>query len=173
MMNGLFPGFYANIILRQRMELHAINTPGDPFRSQAAIDLYSILVPIALAGTPGTLHVSEKTILLLARTARIGAAMEGARDSIEAVHVLHERWYEVSASYLRDFEEALYLHDIKFADRGPIVIIAAISIPHGPECGPIANCRFASDVGHHDTSRYAQLAARVGLEVCALRLDAS
>jgi hypothetical protein len=65
-----------------------------------------------------------------------------------------------------------HLHDVEFACGWPVEL-AAEGVAEGPESWPVPDCCLARNVGPHDISQYAHLAAGLSLEILTVGLDAS
>lgn len=138
------------LALADAVELLAVHVPAQLVGADAAVPFEAVGVHRRLAGRPRAGAVGADPVGLVARPARVGAAVQDAPDRVEPVDVLH---------------------DVELADRRPVLVVPPVRGSQGPERRPVAEGLVAGDVGHLDASLDAQDAAVGGLEVGALGLD--
>src|SRR6185369_2040622 len=109
--------------------LDAVDVPADLLRRGAAVPLDRVGVEGALQRRVEAAAVVADAVLLVARPARRAAAVQRAPHGVDALHVLH---------------------DVDFADAGPVPVVAEVGRAQHPERWPVALRGSTGQVGQLD-----------------------
>src|SRR5690606_25930607 len=149
---GVRPGRGVDLVGPDGVEVTVVEVEADLLHTGRAVPLQPVGVESGLAGGALTGGRTADAAVLVAGAAGRGAAVHGGEHRVHALRVLH---------------------DVELADRGPVPPVAAVGGAQHPARRPVALGGGAGDVRHLDAALDAQFAARRGLEVGPVGLDAA
>src|SRR5207248_3346854 len=132
------------------VEVDAVEEPLERLRIAALVPFQGVGVEPALAARRGADPLTADAGLLVADTARAGAAVHRRPLVVDALDVLH---------------------DVELTDARPVPPVAPVRRTEHPERRPVPGRGRSGHVGHLDARLHAQLAARRWLEVRPSRLQ--